>query len=180
MVNAVAEQGAVGQPGQGVVERLVGELLLQRGALGHVTDVQHQPTDPRVVGEVGADALGVAPGPVGVLQPALEAGGRPRRLDQLGEGGHDVVPVVGVRELTEGGPDQVGGWSAEQPLARGALVADRAVGREHRDQVGGVVDQGTELGSLLGTGAPQQQPHGERDQRAEQAKRDLDPDQPAE
>jgi hypothetical protein len=56
MVDAVDEQGAVGELGQRVVERPVGELLLQRRPLGDVPGVQHQLTNPGIRGEVGAAA----------------------------------------------------------------------------------------------------------------------------
>jgi hypothetical protein len=91
-----------------------------------------------------------------------------------------VVLVVGMDEVAQGGADEVGSWPAEHPLHRGALIGDRAVGRKHRDEIRGVVHQRAELGSLLSAGPPQQQPHGQGGERAEQPKGDLDPDQPAE
>ena len=39
MLNAVREEGAVGQAGQGVVEGLVTQLRLEVAPLGHITRV---------------------------------------------------------------------------------------------------------------------------------------------
>ena len=165
----------------GKVVEQVADAPAQRRLLGDVADVQHQPVDAGIVGEVGADALHVTPRPVAVLQPAPEVGGRSRRrLHHLGEGHADVAPVVGMDEVAQGGADEVGGSPAEQPLHRGALVGDRAVGGKHRDEVRGVVHQRAELGSLLSASPPQQQSQGEGGEHAEQPKGDLDPDQPAE
>src|SRR5215213_6472382 len=68
-------------------------------------------------------------------------------------------------EIAQGGADEVGSSLAEHPPHRGALIGDRAVGREHRDEIRGVVHQRAELGSLLSAGPAHEQPQG-----------DLDPD----
>ena len=41
MVEAVAEEGAVGEPGQAVVEGLARQLLLEHHALADVAPVEH-------------------------------------------------------------------------------------------------------------------------------------------
>ena len=45
LVEPVAEERAVGEAGQPVVERLVGELLLEPDALGDVARVEHDAAD---------------------------------------------------------------------------------------------------------------------------------------
>ena len=45
----VEDEGPVGQAGQGVVEGLVGELVLRLLALGDVAQVGHVPADRRAV-----------------------------------------------------------------------------------------------------------------------------------
>ena len=61
MLETVAEQGPVGQPAQGVVERLVLELLLEPPALTDVSDREDDPFDGRVAEQVVGDDLDVAP-----------------------------------------------------------------------------------------------------------------------
>ena len=53
----VAEQLAVGEPGERVVERLVAELLLERLAVGDVADGEHPALHGRVGHQVGERAL---------------------------------------------------------------------------------------------------------------------------
>ena len=74
VLDAVAEEGAVGQIGQRVVEGLVGELVLEHLLLGHVAGVQHDAVHGRVAEQVGEGGLGVAP--AGVLMAPAERGGR--------------------------------------------------------------------------------------------------------
>ena len=57
VLDAVGEQRAVRQPGDGVVERLVRQLLLERGALARVAAVEHDAANMLVVAEVGRDDL---------------------------------------------------------------------------------------------------------------------------
>ena len=64
VLQPVAEQGTVGQPAQGVVERLVLELLLEPLALGHVTQREDDPFDGGVAEQVVGDHFDVAPRPV--------------------------------------------------------------------------------------------------------------------
>ena len=59
VAHPVAEQRPVGQPGQRVVEGLVGELLLQPLPLAHVAGVEHDAAHGRVVQQVGGEHLGV-------------------------------------------------------------------------------------------------------------------------
>ena len=55
--DAVREEGAVGQARDGVVERLVRELRLERGSLARVAAVEHDAAYVLVLAEVGRDDL---------------------------------------------------------------------------------------------------------------------------
>ena len=70
VVEAVAEQGPVGQPAQRVVEGLVLELLLQALPLAHVPQGEDDALDRRVVEQVGGDHLDVVPVAVLVARSA--------------------------------------------------------------------------------------------------------------
>ena len=82
VLDAVLEQRAVGEAGDGVVERLVRELLLERLPLGDVADVEHDAAHVLVVQQVRAHGLGVEPEIVLVAEAELGAGrdGRPARV----------------------------------------------------------------------------------------------------
>ena len=58
--HALDEQRAVGEVGDGVVERLVGELLLEGLALAHVAAVEHDAVDVLVVEQVRVEHLELA------------------------------------------------------------------------------------------------------------------------
>ena len=60
MAHALAEQRAVGEAGHRVVERLVGELLLERLALADVAAVEHDAADVLVVEQVRVQDLELA------------------------------------------------------------------------------------------------------------------------
>ena len=69
LVEPVAEERAVRQPGQPVVERLPGELLLEPHALGDVPRVEDDAADLPVRAKVGHMGLEVAPLAEAVQQP---------------------------------------------------------------------------------------------------------------
>ena len=76
VAHALVEQRAVGQMGDRIVEGLVGELLLERLALGDVAAVEHDPADRAVAEQVGVQDLEVAQ----ARRPCARAGSRsPRR-----------------------------------------------------------------------------------------------------
>ena len=66
LVEPVAEQGAVREGGEAVVERLPGQLLLEPHALGHVARVQHDAAQLPVVAQVGHVGVEVPPLPEAV------------------------------------------------------------------------------------------------------------------
>jgi hypothetical protein len=69
VLDPLGEQGAVGQAGQPVVERLVDELGLELLAVRDVAGVQHQAADVGVLEQVGGHGLRVQPGAVAVADP---------------------------------------------------------------------------------------------------------------
>ena len=84
--DAVGEEGAVREPGDRVVERLVGELALERLALADVARVQDDAADVLVVDQVGVPDLELELGAVAVHQRALERVAvvlEPRRLEDV-------------------------------------------------------------------------------------------------
>ena len=102
MFDAVLEERAVGEPGDGVVERLVRELLLERLPLGDVADVEHDAADVLVVQQVRAHGLGVQPEVVLVAQAELGAG---RMVVVLAGAGREELQhprlVLGVDEVDQ-------------------------------------------------------------------------------
>ena len=66
------ERRSVRKIGQRIVERLVGELRLQRLALADVTRVQHETPDRGQVEQVGDGDLGRAVGVIFTPEPAFE------------------------------------------------------------------------------------------------------------
>ena len=75
VAHPVAEERAVGEAGERIVERLVGELLLQPLALAHVAGVEHDAADGRIAGEVRGQDLGAEP----ASRPAGGSATRPGR-----------------------------------------------------------------------------------------------------
>src|SRR5918997_4443903 len=71
VLEAVHKQRPVGQIGQGVVERLVPELLFELFALGDITGTDHYSPDVRVVKELADRVFEIAPGAVFVRGPEL-------------------------------------------------------------------------------------------------------------
>jgi hypothetical protein len=96
VLDPLGGQGAVGQAGQPVVERLVDELSLQLLAVGDVAGVQHQAADVGVLEQVGGHHLAVQPGAVAVADPPGLGGRDPRPQGGLGhEPGHPLAVVGG-------------------------------------------------------------------------------------
>ena len=96
MLQPVGEEHPVGQAGQRVVERLVGQLPLELAALGHVAQGDDQAGDGLVGAQVAAVHLQqhfgtpAADGPE--VQPFLRTLAAPDRGEHLGE----PDPVAGV------------------------------------------------------------------------------------
>ncbi len=101
VLDAVDEERPVGEAGQRVVEGLVAQLGLELVALGHVAGVEDDAAHRLHVDQVGHPDLGVAPGPVGVPDPAFASRrSRPSSSAAL-EVGPDAVRVVGMDQVAE-------------------------------------------------------------------------------
>ena len=95
VAEAVDEEQAVGQSGQGGVQGLVGQLLLGILAFCDVADVDDVAPHRRTVAHVGDDGLGVAPRPVAVLHAELEGLDEGAGAQELHQFRLDACPVVG-------------------------------------------------------------------------------------
>ena len=144
VAHAVAEQGAVGEAGERVVEGLVGELLLQALPLADVAGVEHDAAHGRVTREVGRQDLGAEPRAVGLAEPPLDRSGDARRprgdLEQRG----GALPVVGMEQGRDRPAHHLGRVVAEHPVGRRAHEPHAAVGPGHDDHVRRVLHQRAE------------------------------------
>ena len=166
VADALVEQRAVGQVGDGVVEGLVGELLLELLALGDVAAVEDDAADGLVVEQVGVQDLEVTQLAVLGLQQALDDLGTAGGAGAVGQAAQHPALLLGVQQRLERAADDLVGGVAEDPLDRRALVGDRVVGAQDGDEVGGVGDQrgearlaGLAVDLLRQLGAAQRQRH---------------------
>jgi hypothetical protein len=132
----VAEEGPVGQAGEGVVEGLMGQLLLELVAVGDVVAGDDEPGQV-LVDDLGDDGVEQPDAAVLGHQPQLAADRAPAagQADELARGvavllGDDVEPVEA---------EQLGRGLAEQRLDCGRHVHDGQVVVEDADHVGGVL-----------------------------------------
>ena len=140
VLEAVPEQGPVGQPAQGVVEGLVLQLLLQALALGHVAQGEHDALDGRFAEQVVGDHLHVA---ATTRQPWRMRHSAvtdvPARKATPAVGGNGPFHVLGVEQRSEPPALQRPRFVAEDALRRGRLVGDGRVGPGDQDDVGGAL-----------------------------------------
>src|SRR5688500_777156 len=104
---AVAEQGAIGQARELVVECLMRELMLQRLALGDVAGVDDDAIDGGVVEEVLGDGLEGPPGSVGVTGPELEDRLAADGCGYVGDSTSDRLPIRRMDGRRQGPIDRV-------------------------------------------------------------------------
>src|SRR5207237_9820537 len=57
VMHAIPEQISIGELGEGVVERQLPQLRLERLAFADVAEIERQPLHRRITGEIAADAL---------------------------------------------------------------------------------------------------------------------------
>ncbi len=144
VLDAVAEQRAVPEQGQRVVQRHSLQLLFHALAVGHVAEVQQAPADRRFAVHVGAvdldDALALVPARDAGLDDAGSA--RPREVagDELAQ----PRAIVEHHEFVEVLADQVLRREAEDPLRGRRHVVDGAIRGDDRDDVRRVADQRVE------------------------------------
>ena len=147
LIHAVTEQGAVGQAGQAVMKGLLGELLLEAHALGHIARVQDHAPDIAVAAEVGHMRLEVSPLAELVHHAEQNLAGASRRA--RGPNGRAVFVVheagKAVTEKILLPPIQ----HARHRLARIATTT----GAEDQDQVSRGRDEASEVGGLASCGS---------------------------
>ena len=146
VADAVGEQGAVGEPGQRVVERLVAELRLEVGPLGDVVRVDDQPADGRIVEQVVRGPVEGEPSAVAMEEPGLADDLPVRALGDGGEMAREDVAVVGVDPVGEPPPDAI-----LRPVARATARRPRSrtgSGRPDRRRRTGRMRAGPASGSV--------------------------------
>lgn len=180
MVDPVVEQRSVGQPRQRIVEGLMGQFVLQQGPIGDVPGVQDEALDHGIGDGVGDDALDVAPRAVSVTQPALDRVGPTRLSGEPGDQGPQTNRALCVREVRVAGAERLLQPHAQEAGHRRTLEHDPALSINHGDEIGRVVDQRAELRRLLGSCPPQEETHGHRRHRSQQAQSDPHYDEMAE
>ena len=139
MLHAVCEERAVGEARDGVVEGLMGELILERLALADVAAVEDDAANVLVLQEVGVLDFELEPGPVAVPERALDhvsLGAAARvRVAHAGDDLGQPRPIGLGEQPREVSALDLVGPVAEHALDRGTLVGDRPVGVEHGDEV---------------------------------------------
>ena len=170
--HAVAEQRAVREVGDRVVERLVLQLLLELLALRDVTGVEDDPLHVRVVQQARAEGLGGQVRAVPMLQAELQERGVALAVaDRRQERQHTRLVVL-VDQVDEPRALELLGFGAEQARRGRARVADHGGRLDDRHDVGGVLDERREPRLALA----EQQVLGER--RALERERDLRGERP--
>ena len=150
VLDAVGEQRAVGETRHRVVERLVGELVLELLPLADVAAVEDDAADVLVLEEIRVLDLELEPRAFTVLQPTLDHVrlGAPAgvRLADACEDLHQARLVRRGQEACELRALDLVDPVAEDACDGGALVGHRPVRVEHGDEVAGVRDERTEAG----------------------------------
>ena len=151
VLDAVGEQGPVGEPGQWVVECLVAELGLEFGPVRHVMGVDDEPTDRRdsragsgrSTRRPASDRRHARTG----IRPTTSAPGRSAIDSEMSRERLGVVRVDRTRERLADVPVHP---PAEDPLDGDALVVDDAIPVDDEDEVRRVLDEGAEARLTVG------------------------------
>ena len=141
MGHTVTEESSVREPGKGVVECLVRELLLERTPLGHVSGRDDDAVHRGEAEEVVEDALELADRAVLSSQRQVSRHRQRRRVTDVCEESAYPLGVVRLHELGQSGADELVLAVAEHAFDRGRVVSDREVGREQRDDIARVLDE---------------------------------------
>src|SRR5438477_10588647 len=117
------------------------ELPLERAALRDVPSVDDNALHQRIVQEIAADGFEVAEGPVLMAHAQLEEPAALMRGYALAEPTQRLIDIVGAYQREDRQPHKISGSVAEQWQHRGARIAKRPLGIEHRDDVHLLLDQ---------------------------------------
>ena len=171
LLEPVAEERTVGEPGEAVVERLPRQLLLEPDALGDVTGVQHDAADEPVCAQVGHVRLELPPLAEPIPQPELD-------LVRLSACARFLEELAIVRVHERGEPRAVDlGLRAPECLDDGLADVAAATGPEDDDEVGRRRDQAPEVSGLASGRSDERPAEQQRDQQAGGAEDDLQRDQ---
>ena len=137
MGQPVTQQSSVRQAGESVMERLVGEQILELFTLADIAQRENQTLYRGLRRQVHDVGLGNEDAPVCVHEPEFD------RLVRLtaGKGGEHDRLVVRRHPLAERPARQVIGVDSEQALDRGGGRNDRGVRTDDEDDVGSVRKQ---------------------------------------
>ena len=141
VLHPVAEQVAVGEERQRIMEGELAQLLFQRLALADVAEVERQALDRRVLRQVAADAFDDVTA-VAALDAQLHradcAGGRRRHL---GEEGAQLLPILPAPQVVQVASDQRLGLQSQRALTGRRHEAHHPVAGDDHDHVRGVGDE---------------------------------------
>ena len=157
VLRTVAQQRAVRESRQRVVERLMGELGLERGPLAHVARVEHDAPHRLVVQQAHTNALDRAPCAIAVPHPPLERHQCARPRHGTLQEDLDCRHVIGMRQLRQRDAFELRRLVAEQTRDRRALVDHAMRGIHDRHEIGRVLHQRPEprvLADALGHEPP--------------------------
>ena len=147
-VEAVGQQRAVGQTGQGIVQGLVGELVLDTLAFADITRDDDDALDVGVAEQVVGRGLHRHPRAVGVCHAELHGVDHAGAGHAFAQGSRHRVDVVGMHEVEHR-------WRAvplriaQDPRCGRARVPHAATAVEHGDDVARVLDDQAEAGLAL-------------------------------
>jgi hypothetical protein len=141
----VLEQCPIRQAGQGVSERLVGELLFEAATLRHVPPVPDDAPDLGVGGQVGGRQLQKAPRPVGMQESNVHGFAFAQASDAL-ERLRDRRPVFDRDQVQSLPAEPGGGLDAEHMGQRRTDVGDDTLAVGQDDEIGALLHQGLEAG----------------------------------
>ncbi len=141
MLHAILEEQAVREPGEGIVKRLVRELLLERTPLGDVASGDDHAGDVAVAEQVVEHGLELARGTVLPSQPEIERHRYARCGVHVLEERAQAIGLTFVQKLIQGDTHELVLLVAENPLDRGCVVPNRQVVLEHGDDVARVLDE---------------------------------------
>ena len=148
---AFEEDGAIGQTGHRVVDRLVRDPLGDRLAFGDVFDLRdHVAHAPVGIGHRGGMQRGPHDVAVGVDVALLELVARDLTRRERTELVDVGVPVVGMGDRRERQARELSGCATEHLRERGVHADDHAVGSRHRDADRRVLERDLEPGLGLG------------------------------
>ena len=141
VLDAIAEQVPVGEPGQRIVKRQLPQLLFEALALADVAQVERQALHRRIGGQVAADDLEREALLAALDQQLDRANGAGRRGRDLREEYLQPLAILTRPQAEQVAADDVVGLHAERALERRRGELQGAVLRDDQDDVRGIRDE---------------------------------------